>query len=96
MNNPALQSLPHLVIVDYPACNRGSSLHGNRQLHLQECRLPPDHRSEILLEDLADPLYMEELQAFSVPVYCLITKSDKKDPTEMEQVKESVQNQILQ
>ncbi len=97
LNNPALQSLPHLAIVDLPGLQSGVQVHSmaidNYESKSAAYLLIID--PEILLrEDLIR--FMEELQAFSVPVYCLITKSDKKDPTEIEQVKDAVQNQILQ
>lgn len=97
LNNPVLQSLPHLAIVDLPGLQSGVQVHSmaidNYESKSAAYLLIID--PEILLrEDLIR--FMEELQAFSVPVYCLITKSDKKDPTEIEQVKDAVQNQILQ
>ncbi len=97
LNNPALQSLPHLAIVDLPGLQSGVQVHSmaiDNYISKSAAYLLIIDPEILLREDLIR--FMEELQAFSVPVYCLITKSDKKDPTEMEQVKESVQNQILQ
>jgi len=97
LNNPSLQSLPHLAIVDLPGLQSGVQVHSmaiDNYISKSAAYLLIIDPEILLREDLIR--FMEELQAFSVPVYCLITKSDKKDPTELEQVKESVQNQILQ
>ncbi|MFA7097179.1 MAG: hypothetical protein WC383_11975, partial [Gammaproteobacteria bacterium] len=97
LNNPSLQSLPHLAIVDLPGLQSGVQVHSmaiDNYISKSAAYLLIIDPEILLREDLIR--FMEELQAFSVPVYCLITKSDKKDPTELEQVKDSVQNQILQ
>lgn len=97
LNNPALQSFPHLAIVDLPGLQSGVQVHSmaiDNYVSKSAAYLLIIDPEILLREDLIR--FMEELQAFSVPVYCLITKSDKKDPTEIEQVKDAVQNQILQ
>ena len=97
LNNSALQSLPHLAIVDLPGLQSGVQVHSiaiDNYISKSAAYLLIIDPEILLREDLIR--FMEELQAFSVPVYCLITKSDKKDPTEMEQIKEALQNQILQ
>jgi|BioPla2DNA2_1021312.scaffolds.fasta_scaffold05725_3 GTP-binding protein EngB required for normal cell division len=97
LNNPALQSLPHLAIVDLPGLQSGVRVHSmaiDNYISKSAAYLLIIDPEILLREDLIR--FMEELQAFTVPVYCLITKSDKIDPTDMEQVKEAVQEQILQ
>lgn len=97
LNNPALQSIPHLAIVDLPGLQSGVQVHSmaiDNYISKSAAYLLIIDPEILLREDLIR--FMEELQAFSVPVYCLITKSDKKDPTEIEQVKDALQNQILQ
>jgi len=97
LNNPVLQSFPHLAIVDLPGLQSGVQVHSmaiDNYVSKSAAYLLIIDPEILLREDLLR--FMEELQAFSVPVYCLITKSDKKDPTELEQVKDSVQTQILQ
>jgi GTP-binding protein EngB required for normal cell division len=97
LNNPVLQSLPHLAIVDLPGLQSGVQVHSmaiDNYISKSAAYLLIIDPEILLREDLIR--FMEELQAFSVPVYCLITKSDKKDPTEIEQVKDAVQTQILQ
>lgn len=97
LNNSALQSFPHLAIVDLPGLQSGVQVHSmaiDNYVSKSAAYLLIIDPEILLREDLIR--FMEELQAFSVPVYCLITKSDKKDPTELEQVKDSVQTQILQ
>lgn len=97
LNNSSLQSFPHLAIVDLPGLQSGVRVHSmaiDNYVSKSAAYLLIIDPEILLREDLIR--FMEELQAFSVPVYCLITKSDKKDPTEIEQVKDSVQTQILQ
>ncbi len=97
LNNPALKSFPHLAIVDLPGLQSGVRVHSmaiDNYVSKSAAYLLIIDPEILLREDLIR--FMEELQAFSVPVYCLITKSDKKDPVEMQQVKDSVQTQILQ
>ena len=97
LNNSALQSFPHLAIVDLPGLQSGVRVHSmaiDNYVSKSAAYLLIIDPEILLREDLIR--FMEELQAFSVPVYCMITKSDKKDPAEIQQVKDVVQDQILQ
>jgi len=40
-------------------------------------------------------IFMKELKAFNVPVYCLISKSDKLPSDEVQNVKESINSGII-
>lgn len=95
LNNDNLKAYPHLALVDLPGLNAGIDAHSkavDSYISKSAAYLVIIDPRSTLRKDLVD--FLSELSAFSVPVYCLITKSDKITEKSMQEIKSQVSLQI--
>ena len=79
MNNDNLEKYKNLALVDLPGLNAGIDAHSKAidfYIHKSAAYLLVIDPKTNLRKDLVD--FLLELSAFSVPVYCIITKKDSQ------------------
>lgn len=95
MNNESLKAYKNLALVDLPGLNAGIDAHSkaiDSYIHKSAAYLLVIDPKTNLRKDLVD--FLLELSAFSVPVYCIITKKDKIRPETMQEIKDQISKQI--
>jgi GTPase SAR1 family protein len=95
MNNDNLEKYKNLALVDLPGLNAGIDAHSKAidfYIHKSAAYLLVIDPKTNLRKDLVD--FLLELSAFSVPVYCIITKKDKIRPATMKEIIAQISQQI--
>lgn len=96
LNNKALENYPNIAIVDLPGLHSGHQTHSiaiDNYINKSTAYFLIIDAESSLRSDLV--IFMKELKAFNVPVYCLISKSDKLPSDEVQNVKESINSGII-
>lgn len=96
LNNPLLQSLPHLCLADLPGLDSKSEAH-SRAIHhylgrsLAYCIMVSSEEGT-LKESIKN--FLAELALHQAPVLVIISKSDKRSAEDIEAIKQQVKQQV--
>ena len=96
LNNPLLQSLPHLCLADLPGLDSKSEAHSQAIHHylgrsLAYCIMVSSEEGT-LKESIKN--FLEELALHQAPVLVVISKSDKRSAEDIEAIKQQVKQQV--
>lgn len=96
LNNPLLQSLPHLCLADLPGLDSKSEAHSQAIHHylgrsLAYCLIVSCEEGT-LKESIKN--FLAELALHQAPVLVIISKSDKRPAEDIEAIKQQVQQQV--
>ncbi|MCU4416931.1 dynamin family protein [Acinetobacter bereziniae] len=96
LNNPLLQSLPHLCLADLPGLDSKSEAHSQAIHHylgrsLAYCIMVSSEEGT-LKESIKN--FLAELALHQAPVLVIISKSDKRSAKDIEAIKQQVKQQV--
>ena len=96
LNNPLLQSLPHLCLADLPGLDSKSEAHSQAIHHylgrsLAYCIMVSSEEGT-LKESIKN--FLAELALHQAPVLVIISKSDKRSAEDIEAIKQQVKQQV--
>lgn len=96
LNNPLLQSLPHLCLADLPGLDSKSEAHSQAIHHylgrsLAYCIIVSSEEGT-LKESIKN--FLAELALHQAPVLVIISKSDKRSAEDIEAIKQQVKQQV--
>jgi len=96
LNNPLLQSLPHLCLADLPGLDSKSEAHSQAIHHylgrsLAYC-IMVSSEAGTLKESIKN--FLAELALHQAPVLVIISKSDKRSAEDIEAIKQQVKQQV--
>lgn len=96
LNNPLLQSLPHLCLADLPGLDSKSEAHSQAIHHylgrsLAYCIMVSSEEGT-LKESIKN--FLAELALHQAPVLVIISKSDKRTDEDIEAIKQQVKQQV--
>lgn len=96
LNNPLLQSLPHLCLADLPGLDSKSEAHSQAIHHylgrsLAYCIMVSSEEGT-LKESIKN--FLAELALHQAPVLVIVSKSDKRSAEDIEAIKQQVKQQV--